>query len=218
MTTPTNKDFVDYYEVLQISQRAEPETIRRIYKLLAARVHPDNPTTGDAEQFRLLRDGYEILTDPERRAAYDLEYEERSKEALPVFEMSEFAVGVDGEMNRRIGILCLLYNSRRSNEDKPGLSIMELEKLMGFPREVLSFAVWYLQNKQYVTSRDSSDLVITSDGTDYLESHLPTNRVAYKLLKSAEKGTIHMGFEQDSQASGPVPPSGERRARERVVQ
>src|SRR5690349_12549313 len=105
MTTPTNKDFVDYYEVLQISQRAEPETIRRIYKLLAARVHPDNPTTGDAEQFRLLRDGYEILTDPERRAAYDLEYEERSKEALPVFEMSEFAVGVDGEMNRRIGIL-----------------------------------------------------------------------------------------------------------------
>ena len=99
--------------------------------------------------------------------------------------MSDFSAGVDGEMNRRVGILCLLYNSRRANEDKPGLSLMELENLMGFPREHLAFAVWYLRNRQYVTTGESSDIVITSEGIDYLESNLPTSRVAYKLLKGA---------------------------------
>jgi curved DNA-binding protein CbpA len=181
-----NADFIDYYEVLQISPRAELETIKRVFKLLAARVHPDNPTTGDAEQFRKLKEAYETLSDPNRRGVYDLALEEQSRGPLPVFEMTEFSAGVDGEMNRRIGILCLLYNSRRANEDKPGLSIMELENLMGFPREHLAFAVWYLKNRQYVTSGESSDIIITSEGIDYLESNLPTSRVAYKLLKGAE--------------------------------
>jgi curved DNA-binding protein CbpA len=205
-----NKDYVDYYEVLQISPGAEPETIKRVYKLLVVRVHPDNPTTGDAERFRILKEAYEVLSDPERRAAYDLEREVRTQEPIPVFEMGEFAVGVDGETNRRIGMLCLLYNTRRANDDKPGLSLMELEQLMGFPREHLMFAVWYLRNKEYVTSRDSSDLVITSEGVDYLESHLPTSRVAYKLLKGAENGTIHMGVGDEPPAPGAAHAAGLR--------
>jgi curved DNA-binding protein CbpA len=214
--TPAESDFVDYYEVLQISPRAEMETVRRVFKLLATRVHPDNPVTGDAEQFRVLKQAYETLSDPVRREHYDLMYEKRAQEPLPVFEMSEFAVGVDGELNRRIGILCLLYNSRRANEDKPGLSIMDLEKLMGFPREHLYFAVWYLKNKAYVASGENSDIVITSEGIDYLESHLPTSHVAYKLLKGAEKGTTHMApGEARPAGSADAPP--ERRAHGRVV-
>ena len=37
-------DAVDYYEVLQVSQNAEPETIHRVYRIMAARFHPDNPS------------------------------------------------------------------------------------------------------------------------------------------------------------------------------
>ena len=214
MTTDT--DFIDYYEVLQISPRAELETIKRVFKLLAVRVHPDNPVTGDAEQFRRLKEAYETLSDPSRREVYDLALEERAQEPLPVFEMSDFSAGVDGEMNRRVGILCLLYNSRRANEDKPGLSLMELEKLMGFPREHLAFAVWYLRNRQYVTTGESSDIVITSEGIDYLESNLPTSRVAYKLLKGAEKGTTRTSDTDEPPA--PSAATGERRQGPRVVQ
>jgi len=213
---PTNAEFIDYYEVLQISPRAELETIKRVFKLLAVRVHPDNPATGDAEQFRKLKEAYETLSDPSRREVYDLALEEQSQEPLPVFEMSEFSAGVDGELNRRVGILCLLYNSRRANEDKPGLSLMELEKLMGFPREHLAFAVWYLRNRQYVTTGESSDIVITSEGIDYLESNLPTSRVAYKLLKGAEKGTTRTSDTDEPPV--PSPASGERRQGPRVVQ
>ena len=214
MTTDT--DFIDYYEVLQISPRAELETIKRVFKLLAVRVHPDNPVTGDAELFRRLKEAYETLSDPSRRETYDLALQEQSQEPLPVFEMSEFSAGVDGELNRRVGILCLLYNSRRANEDKPGLSLMELEKLMGFPREHLAFAVWYLRNRQYVTTGESSDIVITSEGIDYLESNLPTSRVAYKLLKGAEKGTTRTSDTDEPPV--PSPANGERRQGPRVVQ
>src|SRR5229473_2027138 len=212
----TNGDFIDYYEVLQISPRAELETIKRVFKLLAVRVHPDNPVTGDAEQFRRLKEAYETLSDPSRRETYDLALQEQSQGPLPVFEMTEFSAGVDGEMNRRVGILCLLYNSRRANEDKPGLSIMELEKLMGFPREHLAFAVWYLRNRQYVTTGESSDIVITSEGIDYLESNLPTSRVAYKLLKGAENGSTRANGADEPPAPGAA--REERRRGPRVVQ
>ena len=44
----------DYYEVLQISPNAEPETVHRVFRLLAQRFHPDNAETGNEAQFRTL--------------------------------------------------------------------------------------------------------------------------------------------------------------------
>ena len=44
---PTESELTDYYELLQISPNAEPETIHRVYRLLAQRFHPDNGQTGD---------------------------------------------------------------------------------------------------------------------------------------------------------------------------
>ena len=49
-----NGNFVDYYELMQISSNAEPETIHRVFHMLAARYHPDNPQSGDTEKFLLL--------------------------------------------------------------------------------------------------------------------------------------------------------------------
>jgi DnaJ-domain-containing protein 1 len=64
-------DAVDFYEVLQVSPNAEAETIHRVYRIMAARFHPDNPQTGDSERFLLLNDAYEVLSDAEKRALYD---------------------------------------------------------------------------------------------------------------------------------------------------
>ncbi|MGC4056036.1 MAG: DnaJ domain-containing protein [Paludibaculum sp.] len=44
---------VNYYDLLQIHPKAEPETIQRVYKIFAARYHPDNLETGDADRFHL---------------------------------------------------------------------------------------------------------------------------------------------------------------------
>jgi len=183
--------FVDYYELMQISPNAEPETIKRVYRLLAARYHPDNAESADYDRFVLLNDAHHILSDPASRAAYDLTYRAKREEPLNIFNLKEFAVGIDGESNRRMGMLCLLYTRRRSNDEKPGMSLLEFESLMSFPREHLMFTVWYLQAKGLIEREEGSDYAITAEGVDHVEQHMPNNTVLYLLLKAAETGSAH---------------------------
>lgn len=182
-------EFVDYYELLQISPNAEMETIQRVHKMLAVRYHPDNAETGDVDKFLLLNKAFEILANRELRADYDSVYQRRHIEPIGLFEMKDFALGVDGEANRRMGILCLLYNRRRSNPDDPGISLLEFESIMSSPREHLMFTMWYLKEQDCVRQDENSDYVITGAGVDYVETHLPSNKLLYRLLKAAESGT-----------------------------
>lgn len=199
--------FVDYYELLQISPNAEQETITRVYRILAARFHPDNPHTGDAEKFQILTRAYHVLSDPKRRAEYDAELAIMRMQPIGVFGLKDFAVGIDGEANRRMGILCLLYNRRRTDPDKPGVSVLELEQTMTFPREHLLFTLWYLKEKDLVRQDGSSDFVITAQGVDWVEEHLPKNRILYHLLKAAESGQTRSEVPDDLQTgSGQAPP------------
>lgn len=172
----------DLYEVLQISRNADAETIHRVYRIMAARFHPDNPRTGNTERFLLMKRAYCILSDPARRAEYDATYEITRSEPMPVFQLREFVDGVDGERNRRLGILSLLYNLRRRNDARPGISVLELEQRMSIPREYLTFTLWYLRLKGYVSCEDSSDYAVTPDGIDYVEAHSSTNTVVRDLL------------------------------------
>jgi curved DNA-binding protein CbpA len=192
--------FVDYYELMQISPNAEPETIKRVFRLLAARYHPDNPETADYDRFALLNDAHRILSDPASRAAYDLTYRAKRDEPLSIFNLKDFAVGIDGEENRRMGILCLLYTRRRSNDERPGMSLLEFEALMSFPREHLMFTVWYLQSKGLIRRGEESDFAITAEGVDHVEKHLPSNNVLRLLLKAAETGSSHSTNTTESEA------------------
>src|SRR5712691_32503 len=70
----------DYYERLQISTNAEPETIHRVYRLLAPRFHPDNLETGNESRFREITEAYQTLSDPEKRAQYDIIHEHRRQQ------------------------------------------------------------------------------------------------------------------------------------------
>ncbi len=183
--------FVDYYELMQISPNAEPETIKRVYRLLAARYHPDNPETADYEAFVLLNEAHRVLSDPVLRATYDQSYKIAREEPLDVFNLKDFAVGIEGENNRRMGMLCLLYNRRRSNEERPGISLLEFESIMSFPREHLMFTIWYLQSKKLIQRGEDSNYAITAEGVDHVEQNLPQDTVLYHLLKSGGTGAAH---------------------------
>jgi curved DNA-binding protein len=177
-------NFVDYYEALQISPNAEASTIQRVYRMLAGRYHPDNPATGDADRFVLLQAAYRVLTDPAQRAAYDAAHKLQRVRPVPIFEMKEFVVGIEAETNRRLGLLCLLYNRRRSDADRPGLSVFDLESMMSIPREHLEFTAWYLREKGLIRRDDQSELMITAEGIDYVEKCQQGNPLLRRLLKA----------------------------------
>ncbi|MFS0519714.1 DnaJ C-terminal domain-containing protein [Nostoc sp. UIC 10607] len=70
---PTTTDFKDYYAILGVSKTATPEEIKRAYRKLARKYHPDlNPGDKGAEtKFKELNEANEVLSDPEKRQKYD---------------------------------------------------------------------------------------------------------------------------------------------------
>jgi hypothetical protein len=173
---------LDYYEFLQISPHADAETIHRVYRYLAARFHPDNPDTGDPEKFFLLKSAYDTLSDQERRSDYDLNYERDGAVRTPLSESVDFMDQVQGELNRRLAVLAVLYYRRRSNPFEPKVSLAEIEKRMGFPRDYLDFTTWYLSKKGYISRADNSDFSLTAEGVDFIETQRVNIPVLNKLL------------------------------------
>src|SRR5882762_8405083 len=64
---------LDYYEVLSVSRDASDQELKTSYRKLAMQYHPDrNPDNPAAEdKFKECSEAYQILSDPEKRAAYD---------------------------------------------------------------------------------------------------------------------------------------------------
>jgi curved DNA-binding protein len=64
--------FKDYYEVLGVGRGASEEEIRRAYRKLARKYHPDvNKEAGAEDRFKEISEAYEVLRDPEKRERYD---------------------------------------------------------------------------------------------------------------------------------------------------
>ena len=73
MSATANVTKVDFYEVLQVSREANDQELKASYRKLAMQYHPDrNPNNPEAEdKFKECSEAYQVLSDPEKRAAYD---------------------------------------------------------------------------------------------------------------------------------------------------
>jgi len=162
---------IDYYEVLQVNPKADPETIQRIYRILAQRFHPDNQESGDEGKFKLLLDAYQVLSDPARRAAYDAGHAESQRTRWRVFSRDEAPGSVEAEKRKRLAVLGVLYRRRQQEPDQPSMSALELEELLGVPREHLNFTFWYLKENGLVQRGDNNRFMVTVKGVDYTEQH-----------------------------------------------
>lgn len=162
--------FVDYYEALQISPNADPETVHRVYRVQAQRFHPDNRETGNASTFRLIADAYQILSDPQKRADYDTQHRnsrhQEKREPLPGNPASTLA----DEHRKRHEILTILYRKRLAQPDQPAMGLRDLLDHLGMPREQLEFSLWYLKEGGYLLRTDGARHSITLEGVELIET------------------------------------------------
>ncbi|PSS23824.1 DnaJ subfamily B member like [Actinidia chinensis var. chinensis] len=90
---------VDYYKVLQVDRNAKDDDLKKAYRKLAMKWHPDkNPNSKkEAEaKFKKISEAYDVLSDPQKRAVYDQYGEEGLKGKVPPPGAGGFSGGSDG--------------------------------------------------------------------------------------------------------------------------
>ncbi|TVR64921.1 MAG: molecular chaperone DnaJ [Gemmatimonadales bacterium] len=178
----SDQDQIDHYEVLQVSPRADGETIERVFRHLAKRLHPDNTRSGDVERFSQLVASYRVLSDPETRARYDAGYDDLRRRSWQLFDQSAATSRVEADRRIRLGILTLLYQARRRDVDRPGVGELELERILDCPPEVLRFHLWYMKESGWLNRLDTGLLAISHHGVNRLhEEEIPWEKGVHRL-------------------------------------
>jgi len=174
----------DYYEVLQISAHADPEMIQRAYTVLRERHAAAPEESRNAQALRLIEAAHGVLSDPERRAAYDVQHQKRAPHWHSSLKSGQ-AGAAEEEKRTRHDILAALYAVLKAQTGQDGLTIKELEDLLLCPREHLEFHLWYLSGKAQVALTGHSRFVITPKGVDIVEEEPPRATPALALVESA---------------------------------
>ena len=173
----------DHYEVLQLSPRADAETISRVFRHMAKRLHPDNVESGDAERFGAILEAFRVLSDPNLRAAYDARYDRLRERRWRIFDQETALDDVAADRRVRAALLSILYSARRNDAENPGVGIVDLEQLLGCPEEHMRFHVWYLKENGLLQRLENGCWAITAAGVDHvLDSDGPA-RVGLQLLE-----------------------------------
>lgn len=189
------QSFYDYYEQLQVSQNAGFETIERVYRFLAKKYHPDHPQTGNAKKFDLITKAYKVLSDPEKRAAYDVNYEQTKRDQWQAITKAYHSEGFESDQHIRRTILSILYVKRRENPSEAGIGIVQLENMMEWPGETLDFHIWYLREKALIDRTETGGFEITANGVDKIETEglvLKRDRLLTESTSPVEEDKIYL--------------------------
>src|SRR5258708_36536783 len=92
-----DSEFIDYYEILEISPDANSGTVERLFRYLAQRFHPDNSETGDRLRFDIVLEAHNTLREPVKRAQYDLRHRNHSEFRSKLAE--EVSSGLDRDVD-----------------------------------------------------------------------------------------------------------------------
>ena len=76
----------DCYATMQLNPDADLAAISRAYRLLALQYHPDNIETGNNEMFLRISEAYQILSDPHKRARYDIRRRDTQRLSRRIFD------------------------------------------------------------------------------------------------------------------------------------
>lgn len=164
-------EFIDYYELLQLSSNADAETIERVFRHLAQKFHPDHNNVTNKDRFIQIIEAHQILIDPETRAGYDVKYRDYWNRKWRLASVASDMSDLGDDKVSRERILSLLYVQRRRSMKSPGLGEVEISRLLNTPLELVDFHLWYIRTKGWVERLDTGHLAITALGVDQVEQN-----------------------------------------------
>ncbi|MFZ6023943.1 MAG: J domain-containing protein [Bacteroidota bacterium] len=105
----------DYYRILQVQPSASATEIRKAYRKLALKFHPDkNPSIRSVEQFMLIKEAYDILSNPTERKKYDIVRFSENHGTVRIATTPEEV----RDMSKELAIRIKIMNPDRINRDK----------------------------------------------------------------------------------------------------
>ncbi|MGC1357443.1 MAG: DnaJ domain-containing protein [Xanthobacteraceae bacterium] len=191
--TMENSNFVDYYELLEISPNANSETIERMFRYFAQRYHPDNQDTGDRVRFDVIMEAHDVLSDSGKRAQYDVKHKHHSGLRWKVLKEASDNKNIEPDVDIQNKLLSIFYVRRRQNIANPGIGDLTLERMLGCPVEHLQFHLWYLKEKGWIRKTESGMFAITVEGVDRANSGLHRETDANRLL--TDQTVLHSAAE-----------------------
>ena len=187
----------DYYEIMQLSSNASQDAIERMFRYLAAKLHPDQG--GDRDQFNFVVKAFEVLRDPVSRATYDAQREQQNNDNAALNKHAQQAGPDTAERHK---LLCLFYAQRRQSADgSPTLGTITVEQMMNLPEEVMSFHLWYFREKGWIQRGENGGFSITAAGVDKVEEREIALNQHLRLESSDSTPAIALGFGSGSIAS-----------------
>lgn len=182
-------NFIDYYEILQVSPGCNAKTLEAAYRHLAKMYHPDHPSTADSEKFNEVISAYKVLRKPSGRTKYDQLYAELKgahwfdQDAEPEAEIDETPALNDADAHARI--LMFLYKKRRENAQNAGVIAFYLQDMLKCSDEHFEFHKWYLKEKGFIAITEQGTLAITIQGVDHVIATSRTTRAEKLLISQA---------------------------------
>ena len=126
---------MDYYKILELENNATHEEIKKSYRKLSLKYHPDRNGGTDNKKIQEINEAYEILGDPAKKQAYDFEinFAEQGMQGMrgmpfpmdSIFEQLFFGRDLDDSPNIRI-----FHNGMQIDKPTPILKTVEIEMSM----------------------------------------------------------------------------------------
>jgi curved DNA-binding protein len=198
----------DYYKTMGLERNASQDEIKRVYRKLARKYHPDVSKESNAEvRFKELGEAYEVLKDPEKRAAYDQlgqkwkegqdfkpppDWQNGYESSGKGFAESEFAEYSDffeslfrrgfSEEHLNQQEILRKHNSNRNGEDSHAKIQIELEEAYNGGRRHVSLKIPVLDSRGRMTHKNRD-----------IEFKIPKGVCAGQHIRLAGQGSLGSG-------------------------
>ncbi len=168
--------FQDHYKLLGVDPKATLDVIQLAYNALKA-------TATTPEQIAEFDLALEVLSDPMSRKMFDaVRGGEDDREFI--FSGLDFFHSMVHDRDRRMTMLCVLYDVRRQNPRVPMLTLRQFEKVVNMTEEQIQMALWYVKTLGLVSVDDKSKMQITAQGMDFLQNNTPDPASIWPHLKN----------------------------------